>query len=125
MLCAVLLPLTGCEPARISTRQGLTAEAYSDSGEKESEITFLHAPTVIQRGDCAFVTVKARPDCLCDIAVHLSSGVSRAKGLEPKRSDENGMVSWTWTVGTQAKPGQYRITVTGGGQFADTFFVIE
>lgn len=121
LLCVFLLSTTGCRPADITTRQGLSLEQL----EKIEPITFISAPTVIKRGEYATVSAKCSPGQLCAIAVHLSSGVSKAKGLEPAVSGENGIVTWTWKISAQTKPGEYRITVTCGGQAADTYFSIE
>lgn len=64
-------------------------------------------------GEFATVTIKGTPGVEYKINVYYSSGRSTAKGLEPKRADGNGDVSWTWIVGAKTKPGKYRIVIIG------------
>lgn len=121
VLSVLLLTASGCSPATITTRQNVSAEDISNSVKLE----IVSSPKRIIRGEMAEVTVKGEPNRLCSIAVHLSSGVSKAKGLEPCETDANGIAVWTWKVSKQTKPGEYRITVTCGDQLVDTYFTIE
>ena len=60
-----------------------------------------------------------------DITFHYKSGPSKAKGLDPKTSDGNGNCSWTWKVGTNTTPGDWKITITvdNVGQ-VETYFTV-
>ncbi len=120
-LCLSLGFTASCSPADITTRQGISANSL----QTVHPLEFVTSPQTVKGGDIAKVTIKAPPNSLCTIAVHLSSGVSKAKGLEPSESDENGLVTWTWKISKQTKPGKYRITVTCGSLMADTYFTIE
>ncbi len=120
-LCVLLLTVWGCSPAVITTRQNVSAEEIRNSAKLE----IISSPTVLKRGETATVAVKGEPNRLCSIAVHLSSGVSKAKGLEPRETDENGFAAWTWQISPQIKPGEYRITVTCGDQSEDLYIIIE
>lgn len=42
----------------------------------------------------------------------LSSGKSTAAGLDDKTAAANGVVAWTWKVGTNTTPGSWPVTVT-------------
>ncbi|MDI9476853.1 MAG: stalk domain-containing protein [Natronincolaceae bacterium] len=67
----------------------------------------------VKAGENASVAIKGTPNVEYAITVYYSSGPSKAKGLEPKKADANGNVSWTWTVGTRTKIGEYKIVITG------------
>jgi competence protein ComEC len=61
----------------------------------------------------SFATLQARtlPGADCDIAVYYKSGASVAQGLNPKNAGSDGMVSWTWKVGSRTSSGSWRIVV--------------
>ena len=58
------------------------------------------------------------------ITVYYKSGPSSASGLDPKTSDANGYVSWSWKVGGRTAPGTYRIVVEGGGEKVSVNFTV-
>ena len=120
-LFVMLLTASGCSPANISTRQNASAEALNAA----VTIEIVASPVTVSRGGTASLTAKGAPNQLCSIAIHLSSGISKAKGLEPCETDENGFVTWTWKVSSQTKPGVYRITVTCGAKSEDVYFTVE
>ncbi|GAI38145.1 unnamed protein product, partial [marine sediment metagenome] len=57
--------------------------------------------------------------------VNYKTGASKAAGLEPKISDENGYCIWSWKVGTRTTPGDWEIVITveGAGQIV-TYFTV-
>ena len=77
-------------------------------------ITFTEYTSNVDAGAEASVTIQGAPNTQYSINVTYDSG-STAKGLEPKTSDDNGYITWTWKVGTNTNPGEHTITVTGGG----------
>jgi len=88
-------------------------------------IELISVSSPIQAGDEATVTVKGLPKTKYSIAVFYSSGQSEAAGLESKVSDENGKVSWTWSVGSKTKPGYYALTITGDNQKLKVDFTVK
>jgi hypothetical protein len=72
----------------------------------------------VSHGSAASITVKTTPQAACNITVTYKSGPSRAKGLAPKTADAQGIVSWSWMVGTRTTPGTWPISVncSGGGR---------
>jgi len=69
------------------------------------------------------VTVFARtePGAICEIEVGYGGGANEATALTPKQAQENGLVSWTWSVDPSTQFGKYPVTVTtkksdGSGQ---------
>jgi len=71
------------------------------------------------------VEVRGAPETLYEIAVYYSSGKSKAAGLVDKTSDADGYVSWSWKVGGSTKPGDYQLTVAGGGETLTVTFTVE
>lgn len=74
------------------------------------EIASVTSP--IAPGGRATLTAKTLPGADCTITVYYKSGPSKAKGLNPQTADVNGDVSWSWTVGSNTTPGNWRIVVT-------------
>lgn len=68
-------------------------------------------PGTIRRDTGATLAFVGEPNTLYSITVYVKSGASRAKGLEPKTSDETGYVSWSWWVGENSTPGTYKIVI--------------
>ncbi|SHI74505.1 Endonuclease YncB, thermonuclease family [Geosporobacter subterraneus DSM 17957] len=67
----------------------------------------------VKAGENATASIQGTPGKEYTISVYYSSGASKASGLEPKKADANGNVSWTWKVGPSTKPGQYKVVIEG------------
>lgn len=80
---------------------------------------------IVNPGDKATVSVKTKPRTLGTIEVDYSSGPSHASGLEPKNSDANGNINWTWTVGTRTKPGTYNVIIRINGQTITKHLIVR
>ena len=70
----------------------------------------------VECGAMATLTAKGKPGAEYDIDVVYKKTESKANGLENKTAAADGIVSWTWKVGTGTTPGTYTITVNGGGE---------
>ncbi len=86
-------------PARSTTTDGLAVSIteFTSPVSPNSQVT---------------LRAKTQPGADCRIAVFYSSGPSEADGLESKKANSNGSVSWTWKVGPKTSPGEYRVVVT-------------
>lgn len=89
--------------AKITTaaKKPITVKSFSDVHYPNEKVT---------------VSITGQPNTEYTIAVHYSSKISDAQGLEPKTSDENGNVSWTWKVGPNTKSGERYLIIKGGGE---------
>lgn len=91
-------------------------------------ITLVSLASPVSHGNAANISVRTAPGAACTITVNYKSGPSRARGLVPKTAGGDGLVSWTWIVGTRTTPGEWPITVTcsaGGRQGTlETAFVV-
>ncbi len=63
-------------------------------------------------GSDADIRVQTAPSAACSIEVRYRSGLSKARGLEPKVTDARGGVSWQWRVGSKTTRGRWPIVVT-------------
>ena len=79
-------------------------------------ITAVSLTETVSPGGKASLTIRGKPGVTYTIRVRYPSGVSTAKGLEPKTADEAGLVTWEWRVGTRTKAGRHGIEVSGGGE---------
>lgn len=122
ILLSVGFLLNACAPAEISTLRGLDV---ANAGAENGEIELLSLTETVSGGDVASISVRGEPGELYAVAVHYSSGVSKAKGLEPAEADANGVVAWSWKIGAKTAPGTYEIVVTGGGKALNVSFVVQ
>lgn len=81
-----------------------------------AEIELVSMTNPLRRNEDATITIKGKPNIEYSIAVYYQSGKSKAKGLENKVSNSNGVVSWTWHVGGKTQSGKKGIVINGGGQ---------
>ncbi len=66
-------------------------------------------------GKNASVIIQTSPGVNCTIAyVTPSKQASTAKGLEAKTSDQDGRITWAWTISPNTTPGKGNISVTCG-----------
>lgn len=63
-------------------------------------------------GQNVSMIVKTKPSALCSIVVEYNKVASKDSGLIPKKADEFGVVSWTWTVDATAPEGKWPAKVT-------------
>ncbi len=79
-------------------------------------------------GGAGTVLVIAPPNTEAQLRVQYPSGrISSAKGLGRKRADANGLIRWTWTIGTSTarRPGtNARALVQVGNQARETSFAL-
>ena len=105
-----------------------SADSSSDpshpaNGELNATVISITSP--IKSGSSATLEIQGEPNTKYEITVRYASGASTASGLDPKTSDSNGKVSWTWKVGSQVKAGIYTATVTSGGNSLTIEFEVE
>ncbi len=118
VILLIALILTSCRSGDLmtlysegETTAAVTTEAVTEPPELPVGSLKLVALTeTVSAGKKASVTVQGLPNTEYFITVTYTS-VSQAKGLEEKYSDEDGIVSWSWRVGNQTKPGKYTIEI--------------
>lgn len=95
-----------------------------NSQENDSSIEIDEYTYKVETGSNAYVRIIGKPNTKYSIYVYYGSGISEAEGLEDKISDNNGSVTWEWKVGSRTTPGNYKITITGGGASEDIMFSV-
>lgn len=62
---------------------------------------------------------------LCAITVYYKSGASEAQGLDAKNSDGSGECTWSWNVGTNTTPGDWKIVLSAeGAEDKEVYFTV-
>jgi len=102
----------------VATNKNTSNSNSGSTNVSTSELT-------VNAGDKASVSVKTKPNVQGTIEVDYASGPSHASGLEPKTSDSNGNISWTWTVGTRTKEGTYKVIINVNGQTITKQLVVK
>ena len=92
--------------------------------EASTPIEFINYTDHVDAGATATVKIKGAPNTEYSIEVYYDSTESKADGLNPKTSDDNGFVSWEWKVGTNTSKGEHSITVSGGGTSKTVEFTV-
>ena len=82
--------------------------------DRQTSLTLLQGSEDVVQGEKATVTVQGKPGTVYSIRVKLPSGKeSTASALTEKTADEQGKVTWEWTIASNTKPGTAIVTVTG------------
>lgn len=91
---------------------------------QEPSITLYSLTTPAGVNETATISIIGVPGTEYSIAVKYAESYSTAKGLEKTTANENGWASWSWKVGGNVAPGDYKITITGGGETFETWFTV-
>ena len=116
LICSVAIFITFyCiqNPAQYNNEESQASSNTSSS--VNSKISISRFPEKVKPGEKAKVSIIGQPYTEYDITVIYSSGPSQSKDLHSKKSDKNGSVSWEWKVGSQTKPGKYKVLISGNG----------
>ncbi|WP_067934464.1 thermonuclease family protein [Alicyclobacillus kakegawensis] len=93
----------------------------SASTSKTSGLSIVSSHLSVHRGQKASITVRTKPKALGTIEVDYKSGPSKAKGLGPKYANASGLISWTWTVGTNTTRGSWPVIIRANGKTLRTY----
>ena len=121
----VTIPSTAPSAAPSPTAGSTTAPTL---GSLAVTITSLTDPAI--PGSTARMTAATTPGAVCTAKVTWPSGtVSAAAGLKPRpTAGSDGLVSWTWNVGSATKPGTAKAVVTctlGGSATSSATFAVQ
>lgn len=78
--------------------------------KQSAAVQILTSP--VAPGSNASITVKTNAESDCTIKVEYNKIASTDSGLGPKKADDFGIVSWTWTVEETAAVGTWPVDVT-------------
>ncbi|WP_052487026.1 hypothetical protein [Gordoniibacillus kamchatkensis] len=116
---AAATPAAAAKPAADQKPTQAPAES-----KKETAVQILSVTSPVKRNANAALRAKVAPGAMASIVVHYKSGPSKAAGLEAKKADADGNVSWSWRVGGNTTLGKWRITVSSGSESAETTFEV-
>ena len=106
-----------------------TETTAPETTKAEPEVKLISVTSPIDAGEIQTLTIKGKPDTEYEIKVYYKSSASKADGLEKKKSDSNGNVSWTWKVGTNTASVTAKVDIYESGKRSRaarfTFDVIE
>lgn len=93
--------------------------------ESNNKLSIVSYTEVVENGAEATLTAKGSPEKEYDITVYYSSGPSSSKDLDPKIANSEGNITWTWKVGSQTKPGTYKIVIEGNEEKIEIQFEVK
>ena len=95
--------------------------------EEEPKLILLQGSEAVAQGEAATVSVKGEAGVAYSIQVKLPSGkVSSASALVEQTANGEGIVTWSWNIASNTKPGTATVVVAGGGQTLEfTFSIVE
>lgn len=93
-----------------------TETTAPETAKAEPEVKLVSVTSPIDAGEFQTLTIKGRPDTEYAIKVYYRSSASKADGLENKKSDANGNVSWTWKVGTNTASVTAKVDIYESGK---------
>ena len=82
----------------------------ADNVPASASVQSLTSP--VMPGDNASMSIKGNPGSTCSIVVEYNKIASTDSGLIAKKTDEFGVVTWAWTLGTTTPEGKWPVTVT-------------
>jgi hypothetical protein len=85
------------------------AAVAADTPQLPVAVVALTSP--VARGADARLTIKTSPHTQCELLVYYKAAPASINLAFPKRSDDQGRVSWTWRVDRGVTPGNWPLTV--------------
>lgn len=104
---------SGAAPTPSGVAGGKTLPtAAPPSGSGNFAVTLSNINGTVKVGDIQSVDVLTNGKVGCAIDVTYSGNTpARSPGLQPRQTDEQGKLNWTWAIGPEAKPGSATIAI--------------
>ncbi len=96
----------------------------TDTSSPKVDIIIIKKPDTAHRNETVSLTIQGQPNTEYKLRVKYKSGWAEADGLGTKISDANGMITWTWMVGSRTTLGTWPIEITGDSQTLMTEFTV-
>lgn len=101
----------------------VTVMEKPETEKREIQIISLTSP--VNPGQNATIQIKGTPNKIYSIIVYYKSGASKSNDLYPKESDNEGLVEWTWQVGSRTSSGEWKITIESEVDTITTYFKVN
>lgn len=105
--------VTTKQTTQATTKATTTATAATSAASALKVTSF---PAIVYRNQDVTLSAQGSPNTEYTLNVYYSSGASTAEGLGKKTTDRTGRVSWSWQIGGRTNPGNYHLTISGGGE---------
>lgn len=102
--------LRDAEPSEVTDTTDVAVAA-------SSEITMLYLTDPIKPGKNVTVQIMGKPNTLYAISVSYEHN-DDIQGMQSSMSNAQGLIQWTWRVGSGVDSGSYTIKVSGGGTYS-------
>jgi hypothetical protein len=121
LMLALVVVLAACGGAELTPAAPTQPPTPSPTAEATEEpaptpvplpVKVTKVTETVSAGKTAAITVFTIKGASCGISVLYESGESTAKGLDPKKADAKGYVTWQWKVGLKTNPQTVPVTVT-------------
>lgn len=122
---AIATPAPTATPTPTNTPIATSSTPRASESTNQEKISLTSITSPVSLNENATVKITGAPNTDYSIAVYYSSSKSTASGLENKKSDANGSVSWTWKVGGKTKSGNYYLKINGGGSSLKVDFTVN
>lgn len=104
---------------------GEGAGGSKGDGVSADAATVLSKPEPAFIGNHATIKVQVEPGASANLTIFYKSGESSAKHIGWAVADENGIIEWTWFVGTRTTEGTWSFVVeTAAGAQTETTFTV-
>ena len=97
------------EPVDAASAPAITPTKPAADAKQSAAVQMLSSP--IAPGDNASIMVKTNATSECTITVEYNDVPSTDSGLKPKKADDFGIVSWTWSVEETVPVGKWPVDV--------------
>ncbi len=107
-------PVATETPSPTATPEPTPTKEPEPTDEQEPEplvVKIAKRTASLRRNQTASVTIKTSQGASCSIDVVYPSGSSTAKGLDPKKANSSGVVTWKWKVGGNTTRGTHSIYI--------------
>jgi hypothetical protein len=103
-------PTAIAPPATPTPSPAIKPTKPAADAKESASVQMLTSP--VAPGSNASIIVKTNAESDCTIKVKYGDVESKDSGLAPKKADDFGIVSWTWTVEETVPVGKWPVDVT-------------
>lgn len=102
----------------------LSGSVTTDEYIEARVLRVLHFTSSVKAGDKVTLKLSGYKNTRYDIYVYYSKNPANDDALDPKMSDGDGIVTWTWNVPSSVKAGMRKICIIGGGEILTIYLDI-
>ncbi|RWZ78317.1 MAG: hypothetical protein EOT05_00945 [Candidatus Microsaccharimonas sossegonensis] len=97
------------KPTSIVNKNTVTHVTLANNVPANASVQSLTSP--VRPGDNASISVKGNPGSTCTIKVEYNKVSSTDSGLIAKKTDEFGVITWSWFVEATVPEGKWPVTI--------------